>query len=160
MPNLRDFNLSYIKTAHGVNSDIIWHFAAHCLHFIRLSWKGADGEIDFHGHRHENMTGLTELYMNNAYILHKQKLFLMRDGKRTKEPCPFIGLCPAKLEHVSIKGIIMKDHGVGSERQPLSEEAIIQFVRNQASLRLLRSGLTEQNVAMLKQERPEIPFVS
>jgi hypothetical protein len=27
-------------------------------------------------------------------------------------------------------------------------------------LRLLRSGLTEQNVAMLKQERPEIPFVS
>jgi hypothetical protein len=50
-------------------------------------------------------------------------------GERKKESCPFIGLCPAKLEHVSIKAVIMKDHGVGSERQPLSEEVIIQFVR-------------------------------
>jgi hypothetical protein len=88
LPNLRDFTLSYIKTARGENSNIIRHFAAHCLHLMRLSWKGADGEIDFHGHRYENMTSLIELYMDNAYILHKQKLFLMRAGKGRRSPVP------------------------------------------------------------------------
>ena len=91
-PNLREFNLSYIKTSFGVN--IIRRFAALCPNLVRLSWRGADGEIDFHGDRFEHMTNLTELYMDNSYIFHGQKFYAILDRKRTKEPCPFLGLCP------------------------------------------------------------------
>ncbi len=74
----------------------------------------------------------------------------------------FLGLCPPNLERVSIKGVTVEDQviGVGSERQPLSQEAIVQFVRNTPSLRWLRSDLTEQNVAMLQKDRPEMTLVS
>jgi hypothetical protein len=106
------------------------------------------------------MTNLTELNMDNSYIFHGQKFYAILDRKRTKEPCPFLGLCPAKLERVSIKGVTVEDPDIGSERLPLSQEVIIQFVRNEASLRWLCSDLTEENVTMLKQERPEITFVS
>jgi hypothetical protein len=157
-PNLREFNLSYIKTSFGVN--IIRRLAALCPNLVRLSWRGADGEIDFHGDRFEHMTNLTELNMDNSYIFHGQKFYAILDRKRTKEPCPFLGLCPAKLERVSIKGVTVEDPDIGSERLPLSQEVIIQFVRNEASLRWLCSDLTEENVTMLKQERPEITFVS
>jgi hypothetical protein len=37
---------------------------------------------------------------------------------------------------------------------------LIKMVRLHPTLRWLRSDLSEENVAMLKQERPEITFVS
>ncbi len=97
--------------------------------------------------------------MDNAYLPGKQ-FWVSADGRLTA--MAFLGLCPPNLERVSIKGVTVEDQviGVGSERQPLSQEAIVQFVRNTPSLRWLRSDLTEQNVAMLQKDRPEMTLVS
>jgi hypothetical protein len=84
------------------------------------------------------MTNLTKLYIDNSYIFDGQKFYAILDRKRTKsEPCSFLGLCPAKLERISMKGVTVEDPDIGSERLPLSQEVIIQFVRNEAYLRWL-----------------------
>ena len=112
------------------------------------------------------MTNFTELYIDNAYILLRNRNTGNVAGARTDQDAhllrsaPFLGICPANLERVSIKGVTVKGQEVDSEHQPLSQQVIIQFVRDSPSLRWLRSDLTEQNVAMLQQERPEISFVS
>ena len=43
---------------------------------------------------------------------------------------------------------------------PLPQEILIKFVRRHPTLRWLRSDLTAENVEMLRQERPEMTFVS
>lgn len=69
------------------------------------------------------------------------------------------------LECVSIKNATWRDSddtrrfrrgGSGV----LPQEVLIKFVRKTPSLRWFRSDLTAANVAMLKEERPEITFVS
>lgn len=65
------------------------------------------------------------------------------------------------LEHLSIKDLTLavseEVEGVG---EPLPQELLINMVRRHPTLRWLRSDLMAENVAMLKQERPEIAFVS
>jgi len=45
-----------------------------------------------------------------------------------------------------------------SKFTPLSQEALMKFVRNATKLRWFRSDLTRENIVILKQERPEILF--
>lgn len=61
------------------------------------------------------------------------------------------------IEKLSIKGATFVDTVNGG---PLPQEFIIKFVRTNSNLRWLRSDLMEHIVAMLKEERPEITFVS
>jgi len=42
----------------------------------------------------------------------------------------------------------------------ISQKAIMKFVRHHQSLRWLRSDLSDENSSMLKQERPEVMFVT
>ena len=53
----------------------------------------------------------------------------------------------------------------GTRRSVYSQERIpqdilIKFVRNSPSLQWLRSNLTQENMTMLRTERPEIEFVN
>lgn len=72
-------------------------------------------------------------------------------------------LCRVGLERVSIRDATwtMEDEEEEeSERHPLSQQTIIQFVRSKPTLRWLRSDLSEENSSMLKRERPETTFIS
>ena len=62
------------------------------------------------------------------------------------------------LERVSIKNSVISYSQEPSER--VSQEMLIKMVRNHPKLRWLKSDLTKENVAMLRQERPEITFVT
>lgn len=59
-----------------------------------------------------------------------------------------------------MKNITWHFGGMGDNEAPLSQDAIIMTVRRTPSLRWLRSDLTEEYVAMLQKERPEITFDS
>lgn len=48
----------------------------------------------------------------------------------------------------------------GTERQPLPQEMTIRLVGAAPALRWLRSKLSEEIIATLKQERPEVAFIS
>jgi hypothetical protein len=62
------------------------------------------------------------------------------------------------LERLSIKNSTYFQNG--KEVQLVPQGMIIKFVRHTPTLRWLRSDLTEENVAMLQQERPAITFVT
>lgn len=47
-----------------------------------------------------------------------------------------------------------------AETYPIPQEMLMKMVRRHAALRWLRSDLTEENLAILQQERPEITFVT
>jgi hypothetical protein len=67
------------------------------------------------------------------------------------------------IERLSIKNItwkcipLMSDEETG---EPVTQEMLIKMVRNLPSLCWLKSDLSDENVAMLQAERPEITFVS
>jgi hypothetical protein len=44
--------------------------------------------------------------------------------------------------------------------QPLSQGKLVKMVQNHPTLCWLRSDLTDENIAMLQQKRPEFTFVS
>jgi hypothetical protein len=63
-----------------------------------------------------------------------------------------------RLERLSVKNVTSRL--LHEEEQPVSQAMIIKFVRHTPTLRWLRSDLTEENVAMLQQERPDVTFVT
>jgi hypothetical protein len=70
----------------------------------------------------------------------------------------------ATLARVSIKGARWRSMPLSAlEAAPeevISQETLIEFVRNAPSLQWFRSHLTPENVAMLRGERPWIQFSS
>ena len=47
-----------------------------------------------------------------------------------------------------------------SEPRPFSQNMLIKLVRHHPTLRWLRSDLTDENIAMLNEERPEVTLVN
>lgn len=64
----------------------------------------------------------------------------------------------SSLQRLSIKNATNDIYFTRAE--PMPQERIVKMVRLHPTLRWLRSDLTEENVAMLQQERPEITLVS
>ena len=61
--------------------------------------------------------------------------------------------CSTALERVSIRNANWEDVGI-------PQNALIKFVRNVPTLRWFRSNLTEENMNMLRLERPDIEFLN
>jgi hypothetical protein len=64
------------------------------------------------------------------------------------------------LERLSIKNATWCLQQNPAEVFPISQEMLIKMVRNHRTLRWLRSDLSAENVALLKQDRPHFTFVS
>lgn len=71
----------------------------------------------------------------------------------------YILSCCRQLEHLSLKNVTW-GASLGSEKHPLPQEMIMKMVRRLGILRWIRSNLTEENVAILQQERPDVTLVS
>ena len=65
-----------------------------------------------------------------------------------------------QLERFSIRNATCFADDDTKRTIPISQQELIRFVRNAPSLKWFRSDLTLDNIAMLKQERPDIEFVS
>lgn len=64
-----------------------------------------------------------------------------------------------RLERLSIKNTTWSTY-LGTEQWPVPQEMIMKMVRRNRNLRWLRSHLTEENIAILQQERPDVTFVA
>lgn len=115
----------------------------------RLEWSNATIELDGVSH-------LTTLIMDDTTFSYDYESLNPNRSEYLFDNCP-------KLERVSIKGAQVIMHRRG-EPDPWAErmldEIIIKFVRRHPTLRWLRCDLSERHVAMLKEERPDVTFVS
>lgn len=65
-----------------------------------------------------------------------------------------------RLQRLSIKNATWCTEENPLEKFRVSQQMLIKMVRNHATLKWLRSDLSAENVAMLRQERPDVTFVS
>ena len=63
------------------------------------------------------------------------------------------------LVRVNIRNVQVDYDLSGSKNDRLLEDFIVQFARSTPTLRWLKSDLSDENIAMLKKERPEVTSV-
>jgi hypothetical protein len=62
-----------------------------------------------------------------------------------------------KLQRLSMKNTVMM---IDCDSKPVSQDMIMKLVRHHPTLQWIRSDLTQENIATLQQERPDIIFVN
>jgi hypothetical protein len=62
-----------------------------------------------------------------------------------------------RLERLRIMNTTWTSYG-SETTQPVAQEMLIKMVRQHPTLRWLRSDVTDENIAMLQQEKPEMAF--
>ena len=169
MPNLIELDLSNL---HGgpVNegdsiSELALFNATNCPNLRKVVWNNrVGGGYSLRGRDMKTLSNLRELWVDNLLCDWKyDKLFAPLLSQFFDENSIiqrfFFFACNEKLERVSLLG--------GSYVKIESNDAInfpqmslIRFVRNTPQLKWFRSDLTEENVRMLSEERPEITFVA
>jgi hypothetical protein len=112
-----------------------------------------------------NAANLTDLNLDGLefYIKHYHVYFrhpAEQDWEREDRTCDgvnmFMLMLCTRLERLSIKDTTY----TYLNTLPVTQEMIVKLVRHTPTLRWLRSDLTEDNVAILQQERPDITFVT
>lgn len=158
-PNTTDLDLSYLQVqAHLPCRYRLWNA---CSDARRVTWNGCN-RLSIAGFCEPNSTAsVTDLYLNNvvfatAYSLeHTSSVY----GNNPSPSCMLRAGCPI-IERLSIKNASWVFSEEPELQETLPQEVILKFVRSCPTLRWLCSDLTEDNVAMMKQERPEVTFVS
>ena len=159
LPNLEEIDLSYAR----VPGNILLRACRHCSKLRRIEWNGSRREIDIQGASISLYSKTEELYLDNSVLYtlgaSARELHSAERGDQNGLNLYMFCLCSC-LERLSIKNVTWFDEHNRAEEGPISQEMLIKMVRHHPTLRWLRSDLTEENIAMLKQERPEITFVS
>lgn len=158
LPHLRELNASNLKLA----EHFFFSFSM-CRELERLTWTGCDALALF-GNGLSYRSNLMELMLDEYQVRYAGsrndflRNFTFEEG--TDFPSNYyMWIFCRRLKRLSMKNAtwICQDM---SAPEPLAQGAIIKMVRRHPTLRWIRSDLTEENVAMLKQERPEITFVT
>lgn len=153
LPNLEEINLNYMRVS---ISDIL----IACPKLQRFSWSGSHQQVLMNGYEFSKKAYLTELCLDNSQFMSYSDLYeeYSREDNQNEQSVYILQHC-SLLERLSIKNatFIRVDDEVVEQ---VSQEMLIKMVRHHSSLRWLKSDLTEANVAMLQQERPDVVFVS
>jgi hypothetical protein len=148
LPNLRSLDVSYVR----VQGSALEAIVKACPQLQRVTWKGGGGkgsDLFFTGQTFRQSKSIRELYLQDCLF------YACRDYEGVSRP--LLSFLYDKLERVDIKGgtgEIYKDN----EPIVLPQDFIMTFVRAASCLQWFRSDLTPENVAILKQEHPEITF--
>ena len=116
---------------------------------------------------HRTMPGknLKELYMDDSVFKDTQssvdRMSDLDDNNDSSKNVILFYKCNSNvLERVSIKNAHCFN-GNNNRTTPLSQKALIKFVRNAPpSLRWFQSSLTDENINILRPERPEIELIN
>ena len=165
LPNVRELILSDV----GFHVDL-GCFVRRLPNLKRVAWKG--GMAGLEGANFGNSSQLTELFLDECRFVYS---ISDDQSRRTREALAMFSTDTAggrnryilrhctNLEHLSIMGAtwstVGRDHQV-AKNEPIPQEMLMKMVRCHPTLRWLRSDLTEENVDILKQERPEVAFVT
>jgi hypothetical protein len=142
---------------------------------IRLTWKG--GLLGMEGNAFKDSSRLTELFLDGCkfefthyghhpdtnYDIHRMvRGWFSEEPIHDVTPNRYILRHLQHLERLSMKGATwsISYRGIAAAIEPIPQEMLMKMVRHHPTLRWLRSDLSEANVAILQQERPEITFVT
>jgi hypothetical protein len=136
----------------------VWRWFTHnrCPYVKRITWTKSENSLNLVGYPLMNYAVLTTLNLDDSCLFSPTSRFDLEAPHRNLY---LFSYCK-KLERLSIKGVTMSISFTNTQRVPLSQNMLIKMVRRHPTLKWLRSDLTNDNVAMLKQERPDIMFVS
>jgi len=152
LPYIRELDTNYLEL------DKINELGT-CPNLTRVTWNGCKG-LNICGYDLGGAaSSLQELYVDDYHVEYGG---LRRDFSSfyTSETTRgYLWVNCTRLERLSMKNATWQCRDM-AEPEPLYQEMLINMVRCHPTLRWLRSDLTEENVAMLKEERPEITFVT
>jgi len=155
LPNLREIDFSHFKISKGRRITTL----EHCPRLERITANCSGGCFYMGGYGLQSTQGLiTMLYLDGSCLLSPGATVLQYESSENVETSVFMFVACRGLERLSIKSA--KWHSTDAEFQAISQGMLMKMVRNHPTLRWLRSDLTEENVEILKRERPEITFVT
>ncbi len=153
MPNLRAVDLSHTRASQSALSD----FAKKCPLLRKITWNSHCTTAFLSGQDLQTCKNLKELYMDDSIFYgvdsHTVTLMSIEEGDR----CIF-RLCHKQLERVSLKNAKFSNDGHREAPQVVPQSALLKFARCAPKLRWFRSDLTEENIAILQAQRPEVTF--
>jgi hypothetical protein len=163
LPNLRDVNFSN----NGFSCIFLRIFSEHCSNLEKITWHCIDRKqsaIDIDGCDMGHAANLKQLYMDDAVFglenagARHQLSDLENDEHSNIFLFHHFSGSSKLLERVSIRNAKWYRY---PEETAIPQNALIKFVRNApTSLRWFRSDLTEENMTMLRSERPGIELVN
>lgn len=157
LPNLRELDASHLK----VNKTFDYFTLYSKLE--RVTWTGCDS-LSLCGFDFRQAPNLTELMLDDFLDKYDelQNVFLRRYTKeetRNDGRNWYMWRHCSSLERLSFNNATYICSDMAAP-EPIPQEMLIKMVRHHSNLRWLRSDLTAENIAMLKQEKPGITFVS
>lgn len=155
--NLTEVDLSYANIANPGN--LCGSFCSFCPTLTRLSWNGCQrGGQHMFGGQFSRIARITELHLDDTRFHGVDEQLMQRFSSATTDnEDVFLFTSCQHLERLSMKNATFTlSHE--DEVRPVSQDFLIKMVRRHPTLRWLRSDLTDENVAMLKIERPEMTF--
>ena len=161
LPNVEEIDLSNAATTRAYSLAKIMY---RCHNLQRLYWTGACITIIHLTYFSDSWIGFTELCIDDSRL---ELNFLVDQDPCSLDEENLLNLLFRRcrsLERLSIRNVTwaypMCPTDIDDQAGPLSQEMLIKMVRRHPTLRWLRSDLSEENIAMLQRERPEITFVS
>lgn len=144
LPNLNDLDITNVETSHG-RIPVEIFCTERCPALTKVTWKNCSGLYEC-GYEFRQIANLTHLYLDGSTF---SRYGLVHGVARSNL---FLFVRCRQLTHLSLKGARIITFNGNNTEQPLPQESIIDMVRHCPTLRWLRSDLSEENVATLKQE--------
>lgn len=153
MPHLKEVDLSNINVSQSAISD----FAKRCPLLEMFHWHNCKYASAFvTGQDFKACRNLKEIHMNDANFYASQYQIAAMEEDGDKVACLFY-FVRETLERVSIQNAAC--HSYGQKSKPVTQKALMKFVRSAPNLKWFQSDLTLDNIAILQVERPGIVFL-
>lgn len=158
-PNLREIDTASLAP-HSYPRQLCSGFFTHCPNRSRFKMaKQSTIMNNLHGGDSQRHPHLTDLTLDDCKFQTDtiDTAFALRDP--TNADTYMFHRC-SNLERLSIKNARYEVYSPASDFRSVSQKMLIKMVRLHPNLRWLRSDLTQENIAMLQEERLDIVFVS
>jgi hypothetical protein len=155
MPNLTDVNLD----RHKVGANVLADFSRNCPKLDKLEFRHGIFAASVSGFDLNKCEHLKQLLLDNTAFATTEKEGENMFEDPDHEACPF-SLCLENLERASLKKAKYFNSATNTEPKAFTQIGLMKFVRAAKRLRWFRSDLSAKNIAILKEERPEITFTN
>jgi hypothetical protein len=171
LPKLYEIDLSNLYTDDDENGIVV--FSYRCPHLEKITWF-YNGNVELNGRDMVDSKNLKEIIMDDTDFFgergeeywdgheEQEEMEILSNLENQRDKFIFYN-CSKVLERVSIRNAKWYPYGKGCTdiNEVVPQNALIKFVRNApTSLRWFRSDLTQDNMTMLRLERPEIELLN
>ena len=157
LPNLREIDLSNVSRSTAETM-----LPLHCPHLEKITWNNSTNSslVLLSGHGMSSSNSIKEIIMNDSsFYCTQPEIDQMSDLENHRDTFIFHH-CSKALERVSIRNVKWRSVST-CIIDVVPQDALIKFVRNAPpTLRYFRSDLTQENMTMLRLERPGIELLN